>query len=232
MKNLKQIKILPAREKVASTLKSAIFKGDLKPGQEITLEEIAGKVGVSIMPVREAFQMLANDGFLELRHNKAATVLGINEKTITDHFKTRALLEGECCALASAKGVDISEIEKVLSKAKKMVDKEKYSDYYKLNYDFHLAIWEAGDNSKTTAILKTMWNGLSIRHRVTEEEYAKNSVADHEELFRLIKANEGELARQAMHTHLLKSLDSILHNFTSGNVEYLKLLSEEFVSID
>jgi DNA-binding transcriptional regulator YhcF (GntR family) len=47
-------------------------------------------VGVSSMPVREAFQILAADGLIQVRPNKGAVVLGINEQTIREHYEIRA----------------------------------------------------------------------------------------------------------------------------------------------
>ena len=111
MNNLGRIKLLPAREQVASVLRKAILSRELEEGQEITLEGIASQVGVSSMPVREAFQILAADGLIKLRPNKGAVVLGINEKTIRDHYETRAILESEAAARASHKDAVILDIE-------------------------------------------------------------------------------------------------------------------------
>ena len=82
MNNLGKVKLLPAREQVASILRKAILSRELQEGQEITLEGIAELVGVSTTPVREAFQILARDGLIKLRPNKGAVVQGINEKTL------------------------------------------------------------------------------------------------------------------------------------------------------
>ncbi len=62
---LGKIKLLSAKEQVAAVLRKAILSRELVEGQEITLEGIAGMVGVSSMPVREAFQILAADGLIK-----------------------------------------------------------------------------------------------------------------------------------------------------------------------
>ncbi len=67
---LGKIKLLSAKEQVAAVLRKAILSRELVEGQEITLEGIAGMVGVSSMPVREAFQILAADGLIKVRPNK------------------------------------------------------------------------------------------------------------------------------------------------------------------
>lgn len=80
MLGLKPIKLLPARERVASALRKAIISKSIPEGAELTLENTAQELGVSVTPVREAFQILARDGLLEVKQNKCAIVLGVTEK--------------------------------------------------------------------------------------------------------------------------------------------------------
>ena len=82
MLGLKPIKTLPIREKIAANLREAILSKKIPAGEILTLESTAQELGVSITPTREAFQILARDGLLELERNKRAVVLGVNEKTI------------------------------------------------------------------------------------------------------------------------------------------------------
>ncbi len=99
MLGLKPVKLMPARERVASALRKAIISRQIKEGETLALEATAQELGVSITPVREAFQILARDGLLELKQNKGATVLGVTEKTLRDHYQIRAVLEGYACVL-------------------------------------------------------------------------------------------------------------------------------------
>ena len=85
MLGLKPIKLLPARERVASALRKAIIAQQIKEGETLTLETTAQQLGVSITPVREAFQILERDGLISLQQNRGATVLGINEKTLREN---------------------------------------------------------------------------------------------------------------------------------------------------
>ena len=100
MLGLKPIQLLPARERVASALRKAILTRQISEGEVLTLDNTAKELGISITPVREAFQILARDGLIELKQNKGAVVLGINEHTLREHYQIRAVLEG-----ASSNGV-------------------------------------------------------------------------------------------------------------------------------
>lgn len=214
MINLGRVKLLPAREQVASVLRKAILSRELEEGQEITLEGIASQVGVSSMPVREAFQILANDGLIKLRPNKGAVVLGVSEKTIRDHYETRAVLEGATAALAS-KATDISAIEHAYEVAKQALDDDDSKLYSEYNQSFHMEIWMAAGNDKMQTLLSVMWNGLSMGHKDTEESYARISIAEHEKILAAIKAGDGNLARKRMEDHIIRSMNNILTRFGS-----------------
>lgn len=111
MLGLKPIKLLPARERVASALRKAIISKSIPEGAELTLENTAQELGVSVTPVREAFQILARDGLLEVKQNKCAIVLGVTEKTIREHYQLRAALEGTACMLCCQNNADLSKIK-------------------------------------------------------------------------------------------------------------------------
>lgn len=111
MLGLKPIKLLPARERVASALRKAIISKSIPEGAELTLENTAQELGVSVTPVREAFQILARDGLLEVKQNKCAIVLGVTERTIREHYQLRAALEGTACMLCCQNNADLSKIK-------------------------------------------------------------------------------------------------------------------------
>ena len=120
MLGLKPIKTLPIREKIAANLREAILSKKIPAGEILTLESTAQELGVSITPTREAFQILERDGLIDLKQNKGATVLGINETTLREHFQIRAALESEACALCCRNHIDMSRIEQVLTVSKIM----------------------------------------------------------------------------------------------------------------
>ena len=119
MNGLKPIKMPSAKEKVAAELRKAILSRQMKEGEILSLDSVASQLNVSAMPVREAFQILARDGLIQLRKNKGAVVLGITETYIREHYQLRAILESAAAKLAAEPGTDIAEIELDLPKAPK-----------------------------------------------------------------------------------------------------------------
>ena len=69
-------------------------------------------------------------------------------------------------------------------------------------------------NEKIKAILSSLWNGLSMGHKVTEEDYAKISMYEHRKILDAIQANEVEKARKRMYDHIIRSMENILTRFS------------------
>lgn len=129
MLGLKPIKLLPARERVASALRKAIIAQQIKEGETLTLETTAQQLGVSITPVREAFQILERDGLISLQQNRGATVLGINEKTLREHYQVRAVLEKAACELCCENGADLSSVKNCIDTAEEALERNDVTDY-------------------------------------------------------------------------------------------------------
>ncbi|MGI5172350.1 GntR family transcriptional regulator [Treponema sp. OMZ 840] len=218
IKGLKPIKLLPARERVASALRKAIISKQLKEGQPLILDEIAGELGISATPVREAIQILARDGLVELKTNKGATVLGINEKFLREHYEVRAALESEACMLCCQNNADLTDIENVIKQADVSIEKNNIDEYSDLNQSFHYEIWLAGGNQKLKNILSELWNGLSVGIRSTIAEYAHISLQEHKKIFEALKNRDGELSAEYMRAHILRSLESMLTRYTDSSV--------------
>ena len=203
MNGLKPIKMPSAKEKVAAELRKAILSRQMK-------ESVATQLNVSAMPVREAFQILARDGLIQLRKNKGAVVLGITETYIKEHYQLRAILESAAALLAAEPETDISEIESVYEEAEEALKEGNLKQYTDLNRAFHHEIWSAAGNQKMKNMISELWNGLSMGSMVSEEDYAKVSIKEHERIWRAIKAHDQKEAQKAMYDHIMRSRDDML----------------------
>ena len=74
---------LPLRDVVFNTLRDAILRGELKPGERLMEMHLANKLGVSGTPVREAIRMLEQEGLAVTVPRKGAQVARMTEKDLT-----------------------------------------------------------------------------------------------------------------------------------------------------
>lgn len=210
---LEPIYIPSAKERVATELRKAILSRSITEGEIITLDAVASQLNVSITPVREAFQILAKDALIQLRPNKVAVVLGINEAYIKEHYQLRAILESEAAALASGKEVDKSKIQAVYEAGEADLKKEDYSRYAEFNHAFHKEIWEACGNKKMAGLMADLWNGLSMGSRVAVAEYAKQSHMEHRKILQAILKGDAKAAQLEMQKHILRSQKDMLTHY-------------------
>ena len=215
MINLKKIQMLPAREQVASILRSSILSGGISKGQSITLDSIGEQVGMSRTPVREAFQILANEGLIELRQNRCAIVKGISTEAIKDHYEMRILLETEALRRACERMDDetLNAIKKVNEQGKRAKQAGDTEAYNLANQAFHMTIWEAANSEKLKSFLSLLWNGLSMNYLVTAQEYATISSTEHDTIVEKLEKKEYEAACDAMRQHIVRSMNSTLQNY-------------------
>ena len=210
---METLELMPARVRITAILKKALLAGEYKSGEELSLTDIAEKLGVSRTPVREAFQTLAAEGLIELRMNKGAIVKNIDEKFIMDHYDMRCLLESEAAARAAANGMYVSEL---LVKLYHLADNLSIAErayYESLNQEIHTSIWKAADNQKLYAFLTSLWNGPSTGRADSELEHYRLSTEEHISLLKYIREQRSEEAREIMRQHILRSRDNILKSF-------------------
>lgn len=94
---------LPLRDVVFQTLRGAILKGDLKPGERLMELQLASKLGVSRTPIREAIRMLEQEGLAVTIPRKGAEVAKMTEKDMEDVLEIRLSLEGLAVRLSCEK---------------------------------------------------------------------------------------------------------------------------------
>ena len=80
---------LPLRDVVFNTLRQAILRGELKPGEI----QLANKLGVSRTPIREAIRKLELEGLVLMIPRRGAEVAEITEQNLRDVLEVREALE-------------------------------------------------------------------------------------------------------------------------------------------
>ena len=103
---------LSLRDVVFRTLRQAILRGELKPGERLMEIRLANQLGVSRTPIREAIRMLELDGLVIMVPRKGAQVAQITEKDLNDVLEVRLGLEELAVKLACQR-ITESELQKL-----------------------------------------------------------------------------------------------------------------------
>ncbi len=163
---------MPLRDVVFHTLRRAILKGDLKPGERLMEVQLANRLGVSRTPIREAIRKLELEGLVTMVPRKGAEVSEITEKSMRDVLEVRRVLEELAVKIACDKMTE-EELERLGLVSKKFRD-IMYCDDLQLiaetDVEFHEIIYEATGNARLIQILSNLREQM-YRYRV---EYLKD----------------------------------------------------------
>ena len=208
---MEQLMMMPARVRIASELRKAIYAGEYKSGDELSLTEVAEKLGISRTPVREAFQELEAEGLITLRMNRGAVVNTIDRKFIRDIFEMRRLLESEAVDRAAKNGMETEKLLERLYDLRDHIAEVSRPDYEQLNQDIHTAVWNAADNHQLRKYLLEMWNGPSVAGTPEEVlEHYRNSTFEHISILQFIRDGMADEACRAMELHITRSMANML----------------------
>lgn len=216
---MEMIEVMPIRVRVTAILRKALLAGEFQPGEELSLTDTAARLGVSRTPVREAFQSLAAEGLLELRMNRGAVVVGIDEKFIRDHFELRMLLETEAILRAAGNGMDTAALQELQDWAEihqSTMSEEEYRNY---NQRFHERIWRAADNQKLYKLLTSLWNGPSGGNIGQDRDHERLAIGEHRQMLAHMRRGEPEAAGKIMTEHIQRSMNNILSSFRAAHRE-------------
>ena len=211
---METLEMIPVRIRITAILRKAIYSGEYKSGDELSLTDIAARLGVSRTPVREAFQLLESEGLITLRMNKGAIVNTIDRKFVQDIFEMRILLEAEAARRAAENGMDTEKLLRRLNSMQKHLDDLNVPDYEALNQEIHETIWQAADNHQLKGYLLELWNGPSVgRGENAAAHHYQASTAEHIAILEAIRDGQPKKAKQAMQRHITRSMENMLSHY-------------------
>lgn len=205
---------LPLRDVVFHTLRQAILKGELKPGERLMEVKLANKLGVSRTPIREAIRKLELEGLVLMIPRKGAEVAEITEKSLRDVLEVRKALEELAVQLACDK-ITEEEIQQLREAAREFQKSLQSGDITRVaeaDVQFHDILYMATDNQKLVQLLNNLREQM-YRYRV---EYLKNDEAypvltrEHEDIIRHISRRDKEKATEVMCRHIDNQVETVI----------------------
>ena len=196
---------LPLRDVVFNTLRQAILRGELKPGERLMEIQLANKLGVSRTPIREAIRKLELEGLVLMIPRKGAEVAEITEKNMRDVLEVRKALEELAVQLACDK-ITKEEIEEMKKAA------EDFKKIAEADVRFHDIIYMATDNQKLIQLLNNLREQM-YRYRVEylkREEAHPQLIAEHAAIIEYISKGEKKAATDIMCKHIDNQVTTVI----------------------
>lgn len=204
---------LPLRDVVFNTLRQAILRGELQPGERLMEIQLANKLGVSRTPIREAIRKLELEGLVLMIPRRGAVVAEITEKSLRDVLEVRGSLEELAVELACER-ISEEEIEELKKSAEAFalsLQSGDLTEYAEADVKFHDIIYNATDNQRLVQLLYNLREQM-YRYRV---EYLKRAevheklLSEHQYIIEMLEKRNQEEAIAAVCRHIDNQVEAV-----------------------
>ncbi|MFJ8885108.1 GntR family transcriptional regulator [Streptomyces sp. NPDC102402] len=193
----------PLRERVYEALLELITTRALKPGQHLVESELAGHLGVSRQPVREALQRLNTEGWVDLRPAQGAFVHEPTEEEADQLLSVRTLLEAEAARLAAAHAgrPGIEALEELCSQGERAVAADQVDLAVATNAAFHAKVMELAGNVVLSELAGQVDRRVRWYYTPVARQRGTQSWTEHRELIAAIASRDEQRATEIMRAH-------------------------------
>jgi DNA-binding GntR family transcriptional regulator len=197
-----------AGARIAAELREEILSGAHPPGARIRQEDLAGRLGASRLPVREALRMLEAEGLVTLVANTGAWVAQLSLSECEEMYQIRERIEPLLLRfnipLHSAESIDKLE---VLADA--METSEDVEQFLRLDREFHLSCYTAAHTSVLGDTVLQLWNRTQHYRRaftrVFRSEGDRSVHHEHQLLVSAIRRRDIDEAERILAGHIRRT---------------------------
>lgn len=207
---------LPLRDVVFKTLRQAILKGELEPGERLMEIQLAERLGVSRTPIREAIRKLELEGLVLMIPRKGAEVAKISESNLRDVLEVRRSLEELAIDLACQRMTE-EEFEALKAAQQKFAQAIKKGDAMQIAQSdelYHEIIYNSTKNAKLVQVLNNLREQM-YRYRleyIKDEDKRQILMIEHENILKALSLRHVQEAKQAVREHIDNQEITILKN--------------------
>lgn len=197
---------LPLRDVVFNTLRHAILRGEMEPGERLMEIQLAQKLGVSRTPIREAIRKLELEGLVIMIPRKGAEVAHITEKDMKDVLEVRSALE-ELAATLACNNVTperIDELKLANKRFEAAIVSKDVVDIVDADVHFHDIIYAMTNNQRLIQIINNLREQM-YRYRL---EYVKDArthsilISEHNDIIAKLSKKNVEETKTVIRQHI------------------------------
>ena len=187
---------------IAKRLKEEIVTGKLKPGVRIVEGRWGREFGAAQGSIREAINILAQEGFVTKASGRSARVLNLSEQDVLHLYEIRGALEGLAARLAAARKADVTQLENEVLAMRRASREQEQQELIDADQGFHLQLCELSGNpyvvEHARRVLLPFFAFARIRVITSGQSTAiwDRDFEPHQRVVDLIREGEGEVVEQ------------------------------------
>lgn len=211
-------------DEAAHRLRTAIRNGVLRPGTRLVERDLAERLGMSRIPVREAIQRLVEEGLVQKSPHRGTFVYTPTQKEIEEISTMRTVLESFVVerAIANWSSEVEEQLREIVRAMRLAADRGDWQQIHECDYHFHSLLWSVANHSLLLEVVS------SLRSRINRFLFEVSGalpaadmdfhIASHDELIDVLKAGDVGKAQRTMAAHVLAATKRIMTycNFPEG----------------
>lgn len=211
-----------SKRRIYQEIRRSIIMGHSQPGARLDLELLAKSHGTSVTPVRDALQMLSQEGLVSIKPRSGYFVTHVTLKQLRDLLDLRQILEVASIERAASRITEeqLDELEQVHA-GYTGNDDESYERYMEENRRFHCLIAQASGNRELADAIGRLHDRL-VRFMVLSH-MGETLEARHGKLAEILRTRNVLAARQAMLDEVNETRDTILERVIEEEGAYWRL---------
>lgn len=194
-------------DSVYERLIEEVFSGDLAAGERLSVPAIAGRLGVSRSPVRDAVLRLAQEGLADGEPGRGAVVARVQSTDLAGIYEVREVLEGLAARLAveNAGRRLVKALAEVLERDREYVRSGDIGRHMEADMAFHSQIREASGNPEVVRVLDSIQSKVRLAMLTTTVSGGlPQALRDHRAILTAIKRADPEAAESAARKHVAR----------------------------
>lgn len=212
---------LPLRDVVFNTLHRAIITGRLKPGERLMEVHLAGQLGVSRTPIREAIRKLELEGLVTMLPRRGAVVAEMSVKNMRDVLEVRRILDVLSVELACER-ITLAELEKLKDARDQFttaLTKGNTAIMAQADVQFHDIIIEASGNLRLKQLINNLAEQMYRYRFIYLQDDLRHDmlIEEHNAIYNAIKNKQSSTAASAARIHIDNQEASIIKYIESEN---------------
>lgn len=202
-------------------LRRAILDGRYRGGGRLVQDELAGMLGTSRIPVRDALRRLESDGLVEADGRGRYRVRSYGPNEVRETFELRELIEPYAAARAIPRlsARDDAELADLTARMVEAAEEADADTYIRANLDFHLALYQSSGMDRLVKIISGLWLGQPPFTPLQVPGQLQESAKEHVALMQLIAERDVPAVQALLKQHIRRSGQGLLDHMEAEAVE-------------
>lgn len=207
--------VFSSKAAVAYTeLRRRILSGELAPMSRLAQDELAGSLGMSVTPLREAIRQLSSEGLVDVVAHRDVRVSAVSADEARNLLEARLALEPAATRLAALRRDD-DDLKRIDAAAERLlpVNRQSGEEAVAAHRAFHAALYRASHNDVLTRLLDDVWDKSDRYRRLGlalpgGDEPRTDDLEEHHRLAALVRRGEAGAVEDLSRQHVAHSLSA------------------------